>query len=60
MIREVHVYGRLVEIGARDDGRSQHLGLGLDRQVDLVPIVGGEQETSRVAAIGAVGQTGTM
>ena len=28
MIREVHVYGRLVEIGARDDGRSQHLGLG--------------------------------
>jgi elongator complex protein 3 len=28
MIREVHVYGRLVEIGARDSGRSQHLGLG--------------------------------
>jgi elongator complex protein 3 len=28
MIREVHVYGRLVEIGHRESGRSQHLGLG--------------------------------
>ena len=28
MIREVHVYGRLVAIGGRDEGRSQHLGLG--------------------------------
>jgi elongator complex protein 3 len=28
MIREVHVYGRLVRIGGRSSGRSQHLGLG--------------------------------
>jgi elongator complex protein 3 len=28
IIREVHVYGLLVSIGDRQDGRSQHLGLG--------------------------------
>ncbi|MCH7667077.1 MAG: tRNA uridine(34) 5-carboxymethylaminomethyl modification radical SAM/GNAT enzyme Elp3 [Acidobacteria bacterium] len=28
MIREVHVYGRLVSLGRRREGRSQHLGLG--------------------------------
>ncbi len=28
VIREVHVYGRLVEIGGRKPGRSQHRGLG--------------------------------
>lgn len=28
MIREVHVYGRLVSLGRRPEGRSQHLGLG--------------------------------
>lgn len=28
MIREVHVYGRLVEIGGGGDGHSQHRGLG--------------------------------
>ncbi|MFQ5349203.1 MAG: elongator complex protein 3 [Thermoanaerobaculia bacterium] len=28
MIREVHVYGRLVGLGQRRAGRSQHLGLG--------------------------------
>jgi elongator complex protein 3 len=28
MIREVHTYGRLLGIGQRQDGRSQHLGLG--------------------------------
>ena len=28
VLREVHVYGRLVEIGRREQGRSQHLGLG--------------------------------
>lgn len=28
MIREVHVYGRLVSLGERGDGPSQHLGLG--------------------------------
>jgi elongator complex protein 3 len=28
IIREVHVYGRVVEIGGRAEGRSQHLGLG--------------------------------
>ena len=28
VLREVHVYGRLVEIGGRKPGRSQHRGLG--------------------------------
>ena len=28
IIREIHVYGLLVSIGERQDGRSQHLGLG--------------------------------
>ena len=30
MIREVHTYGRLVGLGERHSGRSQHLGLGRD------------------------------
>ena len=28
MIREVHVYGPALEIGAESDGEAQHLGLG--------------------------------
>jgi elongator complex protein 3 len=28
MIREVHVYGQSLEIGAQEAGRAQHLGLG--------------------------------
>ena len=43
IIREVHVYGRLVEIGARDEGRSQHLGLGttlVDKAAELAADAG--------------------
>ena len=28
MIREVHVYGQSIEIGLKEDGRVQHIGLG--------------------------------
>ena len=54
LIREVHVYGRLVEIGARDAGRSQHLGLGtalIDRAETLAARAG----FSDLAVISSVG-----
>ncbi len=43
MIREVHVYGRLVGLGQRRDGRSQHLGLGtrlVERAAELAAAAG--------------------
>ncbi len=43
MIREVHTYGRLVAIGERETGPSQHLGLGrslIDRAAELAHAAG--------------------
>jgi elongator complex protein 3 len=54
MIREVHVYGRLVGLGERRAGRSQHLGLGtllIERAVDLAAEAG----FADLAVISAVG-----
>ena len=54
MIREVHVYGRVVGIGERRAGRSQHLGLGtrlIDRAADLAATAG----FTDLAVISAVG-----
>ena len=54
MIREVHVYGRLVAIGERRDGRSQHGGLGsrlVERAAELAAAAG----FTDLAVISAVG-----
>lgn len=54
MIREVHVYGRLVEIGARDDGRSQHLGLGREL-IEEARRLAAADGFERLAVISSVG-----
>ena len=54
MIREVHVYGRLVGLGERRAGRSQHLGLGarlIERGAELAAAAG----FTDLAVISAVG-----
>ena len=54
IIREVHVYGQAVELGASEQGRAQHQGLGtrlLERAAELAAAEG----YSRLAVISAVG-----
>ncbi len=54
MIREVHVYGRAVEIGQNLHGKAQHAGLGtrlIERAVDLAA----ERGYQKLAVISAVG-----
>jgi elongator complex protein 3 len=54
MIREVHVYGRLVGIGERRAGRSQHLGLG-SRLVECAATLARRAGFADLAVISAVG-----
>ena len=54
IIREVHVYGRLVEIGARADGRSQHLGLGRTL-VEASRAIAADAGFGQLAVISSVG-----
>ncbi|MBI1279068.1 MAG: tRNA uridine(34) 5-carboxymethylaminomethyl modification radical SAM/GNAT enzyme Elp3 [Anaerolineaceae bacterium] len=54
MIREIHVYGQSLELGANEAGRAQHLGLGkqlIERAVELAR----EHGYSRLAVISAIG-----
>jgi elongator complex protein 3 len=54
MIREVHVYGRLVGLGERRAGRSQHLGLGA-RLIERATELAAEAGFADLAVISAVG-----
>lgn len=54
VIREVHVYGSVVNIGEGSCGESQHLGLGKEL-VQLTYSVAREEGLSKVAVISAVG-----
>ena len=54
MVREVHVYGRLVEIGQREGGRSQHLGLGRTL-MDAAGEIASARGFSNLAVISSVG-----
>jgi elongator complex protein 3 len=54
MIREVHVYGRLVEIGQRDSGRSQHLGLGRSL-IEAATEIATERGFHSLAVISSIG-----
>ena len=54
MIREIHVYGQSLELGANEVGRAQHLGLGkqlIERAVELAR----EHGYMRLAVISAIG-----
>lgn len=54
IIREVHVYGNVVNIGDSSDGKSQHLGLGrkLIEKAEEISIDNGYRRINVISAIG--------
>jgi elongator complex protein 3 len=54
LIREVHVYGQLVDIGAHNSGKAQHLGIGKKLLARAVEIAAkkGFRKISVISAIG--------
>ena len=54
MIREVHVYGQSLAVGAEQRGAAQHIGLGT-RLLDEAARIAREHGYRRLAVIAAVG-----
>lgn len=54
MIREIHVYGRMAEIGKRSGGKAQHLGVGT-RLIEQAVQLSKEHNFKRLAVISAIG-----
>jgi len=54
VVREVHVYGPALELGARHEGRVQHAGLGTDL-LELAKEMAAQAGFKRLAVIAAVG-----
>ncbi len=54
MIREVHVYGLALGIGAAHEGRAQHAGLGA-RLIERAAAIAAERGYRRLAVISAIG-----
>lgn len=54
LIREVHVYGKVVGIGSKEEGRSQHFGLG-KRMIEEAEKVSREAGYKGIAVISAIG-----
>jgi elongator complex protein 3 len=54
MIREVHVYGRALEIGADSHGEAQHTGLGT-RLIERAMQIARDASFKRIAVISAIG-----
>ena len=54
VVREVHVYGPALELGARQKGTAQHAGLGT-RLLDEARRIAHQEDFSRLAVIAAVG-----
>ena len=54
MIREVHVYGLALGIGATGEGRAQHAGLGR-RLIERAAAIAAERGYERLAVISSVG-----
>jgi elongator complex protein 3 len=54
VVREVHVYGPALELGARRDGTAQHAGLGT-RLLDEARRIARQEGFKRLAVIAAVG-----
>jgi elongator complex protein 3 len=57
LIREVHVYGQSLPVGAEKDGAAQHAGLGT-RLLEEAERIAKENGFERVAVISAVGTRG--
>jgi len=54
VIREVHVYGRVVNVGAQKDQKAQHLGLGT-QLVKLAEDLATKNKYPKIAVISAIG-----
>ena len=54
LVREVHVYGRAQELGARDHDRTQHRGLGtrLMKRAEAIAAAAGYARLSVIASVG--------
>ena len=57
LIREVHVYGQSLPVGAEKDGAAQHVGLGT-RLLEEAERIAQEKGFERMAVISAVGTRG--
>ncbi|MBK9925928.1 MAG: tRNA uridine(34) 5-carboxymethylaminomethyl modification radical SAM/GNAT enzyme Elp3 [Anaerolineales bacterium] len=57
LIREVHVYGQSLAVGAEKDGAAQHMGLGT-RLLEEAERIAKENGFARMAVISAVGTRG--
>jgi len=57
IIREVHVYGQSLKVGAEKEGAAQHVGLGT-RLVKIAEQVANEHDFEKIAVISAVGTRG--
>jgi elongator complex protein 3 len=57
IIREVHVYGKVLGLGKESEGESQHLGLGknLIKEAEKISKENGFKKISVISAIGTRG-----
>jgi elongator complex protein 3 len=54
IIREIHVYGGVVDVGSKKSKKAQHLGLGT-KLIDIAKKIVQEKEFKRLAVISAIG-----
>jgi elongator complex protein 3 len=54
MIREVHVYGNVVDVGVSEEGRAQHLGLG-SKLIEKAKEIANKNGYTQLAVISAIG-----
>jgi elongator complex protein 3 len=54
LVREVHVYGQSLEVGAEKDGAAQHIGLGT-QLLEAAEEIASQQGYRRITVIAAVG-----
>jgi len=54
IIREIHVYGKLVQVGEKEQGRAQHLGLGKEL-IEYACEIAKEHGFEKVAVISSIG-----
>lgn len=54
IIREVHVYGRVVDVGAQADEKAQHLGLGT-KLIAVAKEIAEKKKYKKLAVISAIG-----
>lgn len=57
IIREVHVYGNVVNIGSESKGESQHLGLG-KKMIQIAEDISKKEGLKKISVISAIGTRG--